>query len=179
MRLYLDVLALFSVLVSPALSMSPFTRSLLQRVSKRHRRAIDQSFPPCKAFGCVHGDCTVKDNIFNCVCHEGYKGQLCNEIDMVKDTQVSKTDRCFTNFTCNNGGRCVYSRGHFGGTSVKCECPPKWTGEFCDIPCSMDCRNGGTCHKDRISGKEMCLCNWRYTGTFCQTETNRPNIDVI
>lgn len=179
MRLYLDVLALLGVLTSSALSMSPFTRSLIQRVSRRHRRAMDQSFPPCKAFGCVHGDCTVKDNIFNCECHSGYKGQLCNEIDIVKDTQQGKTDECFANFICNNGGKCLVSKGHFGVTSVKCLCPPQWTGAFCDIPCTMDCMNGGTCHKDRMTGKEMCICKWAFTGTYCQTENIRPKLDVI
>lgn len=180
MRLCMDVLALLSVLVSPVMSMSPFTRSLLERVSRKHRRATDQTFLPCRTFGCVHGDCTVKNNVFNCVCHDGYKGQLCNEIDTVKDAAHGKTDRCFGNFHCNNGGSCAFGPGLLGGMSVRCECPPQWTGEFCDIPCKMDCKNGGTCYSNRRTREEMCICLWGYSGRYCQLEKPlEPTLAVV
>ncbi|XP_061192768.1 sushi, nidogen and EGF-like domain-containing protein 1 [Saccostrea echinata] len=181
MQFSLDVLVLLSV-VSSVLSMSPLARSLLQRVSRRQRRATGTSKPLCKLFGCVNGDCTFKNDMFNCVCHKGYKGKLCNEIDIVKDTEVGKPNRCkqFKNFHCNNGGSCVVAPSMHGGLTVRCECPPQWTGDFCDTPCRMDCKNGGQCHSDRITGEEMCLCMWGYSGRYCQIEKQQgPTIAIV
>lgn len=40
-------------------------------------------------------------------------------------------------------------------------------GVFCDILCIMDCMNGGMCYKDRMIGKEMCICKWVFIGMYC------------
>lgn len=69
-----------------------------------------------------------------------------------------------------NQGRCEQT----SSTSYVCQCPKKFTGEFCEIEvddCTMSvCHNGGTCIDSER--KLICECLPGYTGEFCEIRQN-------
>ncbi|CAH1797721.1 unnamed protein product, partial [Owenia fusiformis] len=68
---------------------------------------------------------------------------------------------------CPDNGVCVSGQCHNNG----CCCNDQWTGEFCDVivdACASNpCLNQATCNP--TDGGYTCLCDFRYTGTHCET----------
>ncbi|KAK3089305.1 hypothetical protein FSP39_002525 [Pinctada imbricata] len=77
-------------------------------------------------------------------------------------------------FMCLNGGTCFkhISVADNKLRGVHCQCPKGFNGDLCQTRCSLRCQNQGTCHKDRASGKQMCLCTWEFKGKHCGERNN-------
>lgn len=79
-------------------------------------------------------------------------------VALLVTVQSCKQNLC-EGVVCNNGGTCE---------DGKCECPPAWTGESCDVHTNgcdtVVCLNGGNC-LDAI-----CNCPAHTSGTFCQIQ---------
>ncbi|KAK6172202.1 hypothetical protein SNE40_015917 [Patella caerulea] len=104
---------------------------------------------------------------------------------VIKETSYSP---CYDEM-CKNGGTCKYNilmrdnyqiqdSDHLILTSLVpdfktfCECPPSYTGDFCEIPMGpcgdTYCYNGGSCQT--INGKEQCHCTIGWDGPSCQLD---------
>lgn len=114
---------------------------------------------PCGHQPCFNGG-TCKDlgaEQFECVCHERFKGQFCQE----------DLDPCASS-PCLYGGKC---RSEIGG-NYTCDCPAKMTGKRCDFGryCFLNpCRNGGVCEEG--DDGPICMCRG-YTGPTCEIDVN-------
>ena len=84
--------------------------------------------------------------------------------------QYIPSDCSDVGFYCYNGGTCFkhlsFNKKKLVG--VHCKCPDGYYGDLCQNRCTLRCQNHGSCHKDRASGKEMCLCLWEFKGKFCE-----------
>ncbi|PVD23385.1 hypothetical protein C0Q70_16653 [Pomacea canaliculata] len=58
-------------------------------------------------------------------------------------------------------GTCKESEGKFS-----CECEKNWVGVRCEKECSLECGEHGYCGHAQ-NGSIACICNWNYTGTWC------------
>ncbi|XP_072333062.1 protocadherin Fat 4-like isoform X2 [Scyliorhinus torazame] len=139
------------------------------------------AYDPCATSPCHHGAvCTKQIGInletvalesssvifrshslmspFNCICPNGYIGQLC-ELGI---------DECQA-VPCSNYRTCLNYPGRFF-----CSCPEDITGSLCgtDInECQQNlCQNGATCLN--LPGAFLCICPPGYTGILCQTTIN-------
>ncbi|XP_052226130.1 low-density lipoprotein receptor-related protein 2-like isoform X2 [Dreissena polymorpha] len=88
-----------------------------------------------------------------------------NPTIMSTPTTPSDIDECLELGICKNGGTCINTQGSF-----LCNCPPEWTGKFCEIDineCSLNpCLNGATCINNLASF--VCVCLPDYTGRLCE-----------
>lgn len=73
---------------------------------------------------------------------------------------------CLKGFVCQNG-ICEYkdNRGFW------CVCEDGWVGDFCDFKCCFNCGKYGKCILN--NGIELCVCDFDYSGKFCQKEIFR------
>ena len=82
----------------------------------------------------------------------GFEGSKC---EINKDDCVDQNG--LYNHVCQNGGRCVD-----GINTYSCDCPPNYTGKYCqeDVDeCSLNenvCLNGATC--TNTNGNYSCIC---------------------
>lgn len=96
-----------------------------------------------------------KCDVFIYFWHAGFKGVNC-------ETNI---EDCLGNL-CQNGGTCID-----GINSYTCQCPPTFTGEFCETDvdeCSVRpsvCQNGATC--TNMVGGFSCICVNGWTGPDC------------
>ena len=84
-----------------------------------------------------------------------------------------------TNNTCHHNGTCTVELTEEGQeTGQRCQCPPYYTGDLCEIhfdPCTNKCQNNGTCHSNYTSDGEyntVCSCTEYFTGENCTTDIN-------
>ena len=72
---------------------------------------------------------------------------------------------------CVNGGKCVD-----GVNSYTCECPPEWSGKYCEVDVDEcygsqnQCLNGATCANEE--GGYKCICVNGYEGKNCETNVD-------
>ncbi len=82
---------------------------------------------PCQ-HGCSgHGDCRVTGSDltdFHCTCNPPYFGKICDHYFAGCDPKSGEPN------VCHNGGVCKSTVEPY---SYKCECPPAFKGEQCDI----------------------------------------------
>lgn len=109
---------------------------------------------------CNQGLCKIINGQPKCKCTIDYDGDFCEHY------------RC-SNF-CKNHGVCYVDASHIKMYNdsvkppLKCNCPPNWTGEHCEIPtvnCTSPCYNGVCSVK---YGVESCVCAAGFTGDECQ-----------
>ena len=138
-------------LVIPSLGIPPMSVNVSVNVTKRVYE--------CTGNECFNGGTCIpldSDNIFSCICVEGFQGNVC-ELDPCQP--------------CTNGSCSIFS-------NYICECYLGYTGQYCSInidECSgIDCGNG-TCI-DLVDGYE-CHCSPGFTGDNCQIDINEcdPN----
>lgn len=101
---------------------------------------------------------------FLCVCTNGFTGTRCE----------SFLSFCLSN-PCTNNGTCTQD---FLTNTVRCLCPPNFTGTFCNAtnnatnPCTINpglCVNGGTCRPNAsIPQGYTCTCPPTATGVYCE-----------
>ena len=103
--------------------------------------------------------CDAVRNSFNCTCHDGYKGDVCEDID------------CLTN-DCSGNGVCIDNMNSLTRLSTgSCNCSTGFTGRVCEIninDClSNPCHERGHC----VDGVNLfqCACDPGFTGDRCQT----------
>lgn len=102
-----------------------------------------------------------------------------NAQEQVEQNVAQGSSQCMGNFICRNGGRCA--KGSFGG--FRCQCPPDYTGTFCQIPCPKPCFHGGRCTRLRYFEPNVtsevvpvsayryayrCICMQSYAGEQCE-----------
>lgn len=110
---------------------------------------------------CNKGTCKLVDGQTpKCICPAKYSGTYCEHY------------RC-SQF-CQNKGMCyvdlLQTSESDGLAPLRCNCPPNWTGERCEIPikvCDGGCYNGGTC-STTDAGTSICECRPGFTGTRCE-----------
>lgn len=69
----------------------------------------------CASVTCQNeGKCKDMLNNFTCICHPGFRGELCQE----------NINECAAE-PCKNGGTCVD-----GVAGYTCQCTEKWTGKY-------------------------------------------------
>ncbi|KAK6180440.1 hypothetical protein SNE40_012596 [Patella caerulea] len=83
------------------------------------------------------------------------------------------------NKPCLHGGECVLSSDLCSGFKQTCNCPPSYTGEFCEkvvlrVNCDKACQNGGHCvvnvtEDTCTTVHKNCVCPQNYHGDLCQT----------
>ena len=108
-----------------------------------------------------------------CQCLGLYTGSRCETL-----LSLCSPNPCVNNGTCFQD---VFS------ATIRCICPPNFTGTFCNVPisgidvCTANpgiCRNGGTC---RVNGSSSvgfsCSCPPTSTGVLCEQTLDacRPN----
>ncbi|XP_052226129.1 hyaluronan-binding protein 2-like isoform X1 [Dreissena polymorpha] len=99
-----------------------------------------------------------------------------NPTIMSTPTTPSDIDECLELGICKNGGTCINTQGSF-----LCNCPPEWTGKFCEIDVNecltglSRCENGGTCVNE--IGGYKCLCPPGFTGPFCSADINECSLN--
>ena len=109
----------------------------------------------CKNGGeCIHLD----GDILACNCSgTEFIGPTCEEEKNEEDECEKRPDHC------HNSGTCVSN-----GESIKCECPPDYTGPRCEdkIDTECACLNGGTC--ELIEDAVVCFCPEMFKGPLCE-----------
>ncbi|KAG8240118.1 hypothetical protein J437_LFUL019751, partial [Ladona fulva] len=108
----------------------------------------------CKLNPCHNGGtCVDKVNSFQCICKEGWEGNICN---------INKNE-CEPN-PCRNNGTCIDGIADF-----VCSCRDGWKGKTCNLKDShcdrSTCRNGGTCQD--LGDTYVCRCTEDWEGTTC------------
>ncbi|XP_050400565.1 fibropellin-1 isoform X2 [Patella vulgata] len=94
------------------------------------------------------------------------------------------------NKTCLHGGHCVITPDSSclgSGFKQICNCPPSYTGEFCEnflikVECDKICENGGRCvvnftNEGCKSFLTTCVCPLNYYGDLCETFRADPICD--
>jgi hypothetical protein len=71
----------------------------------------------CKSNPCINGDCKDKLDGFECQCHYGFYGEMCD----------GNVDDCEEN-ACENNSTCVD-----GASSYTCLCMDGFRGDLCEI----------------------------------------------
>ncbi|XP_058442915.1 sushi, von Willebrand factor type A, EGF and pentraxin domain-containing protein 1-like isoform X2 [Malaya genurostris] len=137
--------------------------------SPRGSTSMTDCFPkrnwPCEMDPPVcgsQGQCVpepINDDLYSCVCNEGFVGSHCEKALNV----------CAT-IPCHNSGSCI----SLNATSFECVCPKSYRGKYCEQfidPCSLEfCQNGGTCIE--IEGHSVCECLSNYGGDRCEIVKN-------
>eukprot|EP00057_Strongylocentrotus_purpuratus_P019614 XP_011674088.1 PREDICTED: fibropellin-1 [Strongylocentrotus purpuratus] len=79
---------------------------------------------------------------------------------------------CFsTNNPCMNGGGCIYGiqNGPPEAAVPVCSCSSPWTGDTCEISCTIDpCNGNGACNVQ--NGVISCTCFAGFLGSFCNID---------
>jgi hypothetical protein len=80
-----------------------------------------------------------------CTCHNGFKGEACNE--------ATCREPCFNEGTCTK--------------DLKCACKPGFAGDRCEVKlCPQNCHGRGRCN-----GNGECICNKGWKGATCDHKT--------
>ncbi|XP_069128577.1 adhesive plaque matrix protein 2-like [Argopecten irradians] len=74
---------------------------------------------------------------------------------------------CGFGFRCYNDSECDHSISSEGRLRFSCKCKPGFIGDFCEVRCDKQCKNGGSCLVERRLGKMLCGCPWPYSGPDC------------
>jgi hypothetical protein len=113
----------------------------------------------------------------------GSKDKTITEITITISDDLPVDVRDSSHYHCGRYGQSCKHGGICDPTSGECQCPGNFLGYACqenitgwtaDSFCSLKCKNGGTCYKDKDS-KEKCLCTENYIGDAC--EDSRVNIE--
>ncbi|XP_022919866.2 protein crumbs isoform X1 [Onthophagus taurus] len=120
---------------------------------------IHETKAACLLAPCMdHGQCIEVNNSYKCICNSGYVGTNCERVLKPCETHA-----------CLNGGTCIDNDDK---VNFHCECPPKFTGKYCETPISLDpvcssnpCKNGGTCQNDGTTTR--CICLDGFSGADC------------
>ena len=109
------------------------------------------------------GSCSVNVtlNRVRCMCDLCFTGDRC-------ETDVNTCELS----TCQNGGTCTDGIG----CDLSCECPPEYTGQFCEVPLCYSgyCSNGGNCSV--VGVNRMCSCPQGFSGDTCQSVVCVANV---
>ena len=117
-----------------------------------------------QAYDCInkcsdHGTCI--EGV--CYCHPGFYGDDCSQ------SHAQFLLSC-DDVTCQNEAKCNDSGDH----AFQCECPPGYTGAFCEReiiedPCIGEtCSGNGFCSPSRGGKTPKCNCHDGWTGKSCQ-----------
>ncbi|KAK6165881.1 hypothetical protein SNE40_022703 [Patella caerulea] len=146
---------------------------------------------------CIIGDCIVSpkhEGQVECRCHEGYRGERCDQYICtghckndgkchVKDDKAycfcssvhtgelcenDTTDSCHQ---CKNGATCETETSGY----VRCNCPDKFKGKYCDECTDLYCYNNGVCQRYE-NGTAHCACP---DGFSSATNCERNDCEVI
>ncbi|XP_044012319.1 uncharacterized protein LOC122855196 isoform X2 [Aphidius gifuensis] len=99
------------------------------------------------------GDCILDDDFseFSCRCFDDFRGEKCSIGPLCMGD--NKND------ICRNGGTCR----HIGAEAVRCQCPPDFAGDHCEIPLindnNSDCGGSNCILQCSFDGKDRRPCN--------------------
>ncbi|XP_052236453.1 prolow-density lipoprotein receptor-related protein 1-like isoform X3 [Dreissena polymorpha] len=112
----------------------------------------------CVGYCKFDSECSLVNNQLRCRCRDGFTGERC---DQIVDCNLGP---------CKNRGTCHPSNNVDG--PPKCECPPGFRGQLCEIAtCQLKCLNGGTCTFGENS-KPYCTCSKEFIGATCELCAN-------
>jgi hypothetical protein len=104
--------------------------------------------------------------IYACLCSEGFKGELCNEM----------VNYCDPN-PCLNNGECVQSKTDKGEITFECHCKEPFKGDNCEILIDLcqnvTCKHNGICKSWGTYWN--CTCVDHYEGKFCEISPSLCN----
>ncbi|XP_023196029.1 sushi, nidogen and EGF-like domain-containing protein 1 isoform X3 [Xiphophorus maculatus] len=108
----------------------------------------------CESQPCLNGgECVDQVTGFTCACLAAFTGIFC-ETELMNSTEPhNQTVECL----CQNGGVCV-------GINGTCECPPGYTGAYCQLGITQTlCSNSRTCPDGspclEYGGAYLCTCH--------------------
>uniref|UniRef100_A0A8C4QPU1 Slit homolog 2 (Drosophila) n=1 Tax=Eptatretus burgeri TaxID=7764 RepID=A0A8C4QPU1_EPTBU len=120
-------------------------------------KLCEKNVDDCRGIECANnGTCVDGVDQFSCQCTYEYTGQLCKE----------HVNLCLPELNpCHHDSKCIMTE-----LGYKCECPPGYLGDRCEIDyndCKGNrCQNGANCI-DAVNGY-TCECPPAFSGLFCE-----------